>query len=73
MIKTDIFDKVEYFDLHLNATVRANVLGGGIDHTGVYLVIQPFEAQLSERWHQFPTDDTAFKVAADVVIGGQNS
>lgn len=64
-----IFDTCEFYDELLGAQLRANVLGGGINERGVYLIVQPTEAELSGEWAKFPTDDTAFKVSADVVVG----
>lgn len=66
---TEIFDTIEFHDTHLNAIVRANVLGGGIQEGNIYLTVQPTSALLSEQWHKFPMDDTAFRISSDLVTG----
>lgn len=69
IMNPQIIDVIEYRKPGRNMVVRADVIGGGIDQDGVYLTVIPTDVLVSGRWYKTLRIDTAFQIAADLVIG----
>lgn len=54
---------IEFVDIPLAMTIRANVYGAHLDCGRIYVVIQPIAQELGEdSWMACDLDDTAFPV-----------